>query len=258
MIAVKGFREGLLIVFNGGAEQPWDQHLHLLRQRLDSAPGFFKGGRVALDVKTLALSEQHLREALRLLHSYEMDVWAVRSDCPQTRASARAIGLLDTLSPPADARAADLSTNSADQASAGTSDKQAMVESSPATDALESDDSGGLFVRRRVRSGQSLRHPGYIVVLGDVNPGAQIIAGGDIIVWGRLQGTVHAGALGNCQAVVCALAMSPALVRIADAVGRPPAVTAGKSRKRGGARSKAGAQIARLCEGEIVFAPWDV
>jgi septum site-determining protein MinC len=62
-----------------------------------------------------------------------------------------------------------------------------------------------------------LRHPGHIVVIGDVNPGAQLIAGGDIIVWGKLQGLAHAGALGDSNAVVCALLFMPGIIKIADA-----------------------------------------
>jgi septum site-determining protein MinC len=74
-----------------------------------------------------------------------------------------------------------------------------------------------LLVRKRVRSGQVLRHPGHIVVIGDVNPGAQLIAGGDIIVWGKLHGVAHAGALGDASAVICALELMPGLIKIADA-----------------------------------------
>ena len=74
-----------------------------------------------------------------------------------------------------------------------------------------------MLVRRRVRSGQVLRHPGHIIVIGDVNPGAQIIAGGDIIIWGKLQGSAHAGALGDSGAMICALELAPSLIRIADA-----------------------------------------
>ena len=49
-----------------------------------------------------------------------------------------------------------------------------------------------LFLRRTVRSGQAIHHHSNVIVLGDVNPGAEIIAGGDIIVWGVLRGMVHA------------------------------------------------------------------
>jgi septum site-determining protein MinC len=55
-----------------------------------------------------------------------------------------------------------------------------------------------------------------VVVLGDVNPGAEIIAEGNVIIWGRLRGMVHAGSKGNRAAVICALDLSPMQLRIAD------------------------------------------
>ena len=54
-----------------------------------------------------------------------------------------------------------------------------------------------------------------MVVLGDVNPGAEIVAEGNIIVWGRVRGLVHAGSKGNATAVICALDLSPTQLRIA-------------------------------------------
>src|SRR5437763_7095470 len=50
-----------------------------------------------------------------------------------------------------------------------------------------------LFLRRTIRSGQAIHHTSNIIVVGDVYPGAEIVAGGDIIVWGVLRGMVHAG-----------------------------------------------------------------
>jgi septum site-determining protein MinC len=51
-----------------------------------------------------------------------------------------------------------------------------------------------------------------------VNPGAEIVAGGNVMVWGRLRGMVHAGVKGNRKAVICALELSPTQLRIADEV----------------------------------------
>src|SRR6202011_2684688 len=79
-----------------------------------------------------------------------------------------------------------------------------------------------LFLRRTVRSGQAIHHASNVVVLGDVNPGAEIVAGGDIIVWGVLRGMVHAGYPENEQALLCALCLSPVQLRIAHLLSRPP------------------------------------
>jgi len=238
MIAIKGYRHGLLIVFNDAAQTPWFAHLRELEAKLDATPHFFRGSSVAFDVKDATLDEEDLRRAIDVLRTREIKLWAVISQNAETCARVRSLGLADRLTTTAVARCAP--------------EQPAHPSEGAKNHPSPSGEGGdGLFVRRRIRSGQILRHPGHIVIMGDVNPGAQIIAGGDIIVWGRLNGAAHAGALGNPKAVVCALEMSPTCVRIAEAVYIPRALERGQRKKRV-------AQIALLKEQEIIFAPWDV
>jgi septum site-determining protein MinC len=75
-----------------------------------------------------------------------------------------------------------------------------------------------LFLSRTLRSGTRIEFAGHVVVLGDVNPGAEVIAQGNVMVWGRLRGMVHAGSKGNRAAMICALDLSPTQLRIADEV----------------------------------------
>ena len=79
-----------------------------------------------------------------------------------------------------------------------------------------------LYIQSTVRSGVEIRHPGTIVICGDLNPGGKAIAAGDILVWGRLRGIAHAGAQGNHQCRITALEMEFTQLRIADAVARAP------------------------------------
>ncbi|NLL05686.1 MAG: septum site-determining protein MinC [Clostridiaceae bacterium] len=78
------------------------------------------------------------------------------------------------------------------------------------------------FYRGTVRSGQLINFDGNIVVIGDVNPGAEIVAMGNVVVMGSLRGIVHAGANGNKQAIVVALNLQPTQLRIADVITRSP------------------------------------
>ena len=71
-----------------------------------------------------------------------------------------------------------------------------------------------LMLRGRVRSGQKIDARKHLVITGDVNPGAEISAGGDVIVLGKLAGKVHAGVPDNEEAIVFALAFEPSHVRI--------------------------------------------
>ncbi|WP_228037089.1 septum site-determining protein MinC [Cuspidothrix issatschenkoi] len=79
-----------------------------------------------------------------------------------------------------------------------------------------------LYLQMTVRSGVEIRHPGTVIILGDINPSGIVIADGDIIIWGRLRGVAHAGASGNRESLIMALQMQPTQLRIADAVARAP------------------------------------
>ncbi|MBU1341894.1 MAG: septum site-determining protein MinC [Proteobacteria bacterium] len=71
-----------------------------------------------------------------------------------------------------------------------------------------------LMLRGRVRSGQKIEFKKHIVITGDVNPGSEICAGGDVIVLGRLAGKVHAGCPNDETAIIFALEFKPTQVRI--------------------------------------------
>ncbi len=78
------------------------------------------------------------------------------------------------------------------------------------------------FYRGTVRSGQLVNFGGNVVVIGDVNPGGEIVAAGNVVVMGSLRGLVHAGADGNKDAVVVAFNLQPTQLRIADVITRSP------------------------------------
>lgn len=79
-----------------------------------------------------------------------------------------------------------------------------------------------LLIRRTLRSGQRVQYDGNVVVLGDVNPGAEIVCSGDILVLGSLRGVAHAGCNGNVRATVFALRLEPTQLRIANYISRSP------------------------------------
>lgn len=78
------------------------------------------------------------------------------------------------------------------------------------------------FLRKTIRSGQSIEYPGNLVIIGDVNPGAEIYAAGNIIVFGNLRGIVHAGNNGNDKAIITAFSLQPQILQIANLVTRSP------------------------------------
>lgn len=105
------------------------------------------------------------------------------------------------------------------------------------------------FIRHTLRSGQIERAlEGNMVILGDVNPGAEVVAAGDIIVLGTLRGVAHAGALGNTSSVIFALNLLPTQLRIGRFITRAPAEQQHRHRS---------AEIARVLEDAIIVEEYD-
>ena len=79
-----------------------------------------------------------------------------------------------------------------------------------------------VIINRTLRGGDEIRTQSSILICGNVNPGAQIIAGGSIDIRGACRGIVHAGAFGNSNAFVVADQLMPLQIRIADLIARAP------------------------------------
>ena len=79
-----------------------------------------------------------------------------------------------------------------------------------------------LWIGKSIRSGTRIDHMGNVIIVGDINPGAEVIATGNIVVWGRIKGFVHAGKSGDTTAFICALELKPTQLRIADMVAVSP------------------------------------
>ena len=78
----------------------------------------------------------------------------------------------------------------------------------------------GQFFKGNLRSGQVMEFETSIVILGDVNAGAQVVSTGNVIILGALNGTVYAGASGRENCFVVALKMNPVQIRIGDVIAR--------------------------------------
>lgn len=84
----------------------------------------------------------------------------------------------------------------------------------------ERDKQDGRFYRGTLRAGQVLETEHSVVILGDVNPGANVVSKGNIVVLGSLRGNAYAGATGDRSCFVAALVMKPIQIRIADKMAR--------------------------------------
>lgn len=207
-ITIKGIRDGLLLSIGEGE---FGRLLANLDEDLAARQGFLRGSRVSLAVGERLLDRTDLATLQMILDRHGLALWAVLGEAEATREAARELGLATRLP----GSKVDL-------------DGKALAERSQAETQLESGGAApaatanGLLLRETIRSGRSIYYAGHIVIVGDVNPGAEIIAGGDVVVWGKLRGLVHAGAHGNSGAIICALELIPTQLRIADTIAIPP------------------------------------
>ena len=218
-VTIKGTSDGLVITLGEG---PLPAVLEEMEARLASKASFFVGGRVALRVGDRALSVEQLESIGSKMEAAGVTLWAVESEHPTTHTAAKEMGLEIHMQP-------------------------ATQQVSQPTQQIPREEIPGIVVRRTLRSGQAMRHAGHVILIGDVNPGAEIVAGGDVVVWGKLRGIVHAGAMGDDEALVCALEMAPSQIRIGSHVARSP--------ERG--RRPKFAEIASVQQDGIVVERWN-
>ncbi|MBT3190469.1 MAG: septum site-determining protein MinC [Anaerolineae bacterium] len=205
-IQIKGLRDGLLVTLGSGE---WQELQELLFTQIDERSTFFRGARLALDVESQELRVADLSRLRDKLSEREVSLWAVISKSPKTVQTAQLLGLATRVSKTRQAKKT-----------------RSVVDAG--------NDDTALWIQRTLRSGMRIEHPDHVVVMGDVNPGAEIVAGGNILIWGRLRGSVHAGASfrteasENSGAFICALAMDPTKLQIASEIANPSKVKQSK------------------------------
>lgn len=112
------------------------------------------------------------------------------------------------------------------------------------------------FYRGTLRSGQVISSDSSVTIIGDVNPGAKIIAQGNIVILGALKGNVHAGCTGDRSCFVFALDMKPIQIQIGDLIAKSPDQPEPRRRaRRKEKESAAEAQIAIAKDGNIYIEP---
>lgn len=214
-VQIKGIREGLLITLGVG---DWPDLEQALYEEIDRQANFLKGAKIILDVDDHSLGAAALAKLRDEISDRGLALWAVLTKSETTERTAQMLGMATRI-------------------------HQTEPMENGAKGPAEGVDA--LLIRRNLRSGANLSYPGHITVIGDVNPGAQIIAGGDVVVWGRLRGTVHAGAEGDENAVVCAMDLSPIQLRIAGHIAISPE-----------SQGEPGPEMAFVRDGQVVAEAW--
>jgi septum site-determining protein MinC len=180
------------------SEFNWWEIWQQMKQRLNAGDRLRKPNTsLHLVAKDRLLDNRQLQDLAETLNTYQIQLKSVATSRRQTAIAACTLGY---------------SVEQTQLHTSLTSDIQ------PTPSAL----ADALYLQMTVRSGVEIRHPGTVVILGDINPSGIVIADGDILIWGRLRGVAHAGAGGNRESLIMALQMEPTQLRIADAVARSP------------------------------------
>ena len=185
IVTIKGLKYGLQLTFAKGAS--FDDVQANLLDKLQSGDGFFIRGTTVFVPKGYFAEDQN--EALRkMFHRHGM-LFSTELKRPN-------------LAPP----------------SRDTSNKAPAQKSKTSVDEAQK----MIVINHTVRGGQEVKANCSVLICGNVNPGAQVIAGGSIDIRGTCRGFVHAGAFGDKTACVVADRLMPAQIRIADLIARAP------------------------------------
>ena len=192
-VEIKGYGNDVNIILSD--ETAFSDVEAELIMRLKDSDQFFSGVAVILDVGDRVLDRKECERLDEILSDrFNLTVSAVRSRSDETRKVAKKVGWKV--------------------------ESQQRKKKKIRTPAGRRSDT--ILIKRTLRSGQKEWHRGNIVIIGDVNPGAEVVATGDVVIMGTLRGVAHAGAEGNTSAVIIALSLRPIQLRIAEYIGRSP------------------------------------
>ena len=219
-VELKGFRDGMRLIID--PEASMKQIEQAIVERMASLGDSLSGLTMNMDLGSRSLNDQELVRLKKLLNeNYGLEVKQIIGDSQDEpkRTEATQIAGVPALH----------------------SEERVYNQLLPMNEETR-------FIRQTLRSGQIERAlEGNMVILGDVNPGAEVVAAGDIIVLGALRGVAHAGALGNTSSLIFALNLLPTQLRIGRFITRAPAEQQQHQR----------AEIARVLEDAIVVEEYD-
>ena len=209
-VKIRGMKAGLQVLVDKNAT--FEEVKATLLEKLESGNKFFiRGTTVYIDKNSF--DQKQIEELRRMFHRHGM-LFSEKLPPVQPKVEPKPVQKVEVTPPPA---------------------PTIKVEKAKPT----------VVVDKTLRGGQEVRTESSVLVFGNVNPGAQIIAGGSVDIRGACLGYVHAGAFGDKNAYIVADRLRPIQIRIADLVARPP----------DNAKKAEQAERASIKNGYIVFEP---
>lgn len=213
-VAIKGARGGIRVVIDDTCG--WEDALADLHKQMKQGATLMHGMRIALDLGARQLGSADMDALRDVLQGYNIDGVDVHAESTDMRQVARAAGFT--------ARPRGINAS-----------KEPLISDTPRP-----------ILVRNLRSGQIYKHlHGDLTLLGDVNAGAELVVSGSVVVFGRVRGIVHAGAMGDRTAIICAIELAATQIRIADVRARSPEDDTHRT-----------PEVACIEEGQIVVHTW--
>ena len=200
-VVFKGVGQDVHVILDPSA--PFSDIERELEEHLERSGKFFAGAAVTLIVGARQLRDDHLQTIRQVLATHDLTIAEIRGSLADSPPIA---------SPPL--------ASTPVYTPAAVAPRLTRRETLPKEGELPRNNA--LLVPGPLRSGQRIYAEDHLVVFGDVNPGAELIAGGDIIVMGVLRGVAHAGVPDNIAAIIAALSLKPTQLRIGHFISRSP------------------------------------
>ena len=220
-VELKGFRDGMRLIID--PEATIEQIEQAIAERMENLGDSLSGMTMNMDLGSRSIDDEELVRLKNLLNeNYGLEIKQIIGDAQDDPSRTEATQIVGV---------------------------PAIHGAERVYDQLAPMNEETRFIRHTLRSGQIERAlEGNMVILGDVNPGAEVVAAGDIIVLGTLRGVAHAGALGNTSSVIFALNLLPTQLRIGRFITRAPAEQQQRHQS---------AEIARVLEDAIIVEEYD-
>jgi septum site-determining protein MinC len=252
MNVLRGTGRGLEVVLSEG---DLDAALAELNARLARQPEFYRGSSATAVLGEQLPAPEQLERLRAILDACGIALRALRGGA-EAEELARVEGLEFSLeilgpglSPSARSLVADFAGARADIAARRRRGEPSVRRTEPREAQLRLVEAvTTMYHTGTLRGGQALHHVGNLVVVGDVNPGAEVVATGDILVFGRLAGVAHAGAQGDERARVYAMQLRPVQLRIAACIA---------AEEQENASRPAQPEVAFVRDAHITIVPFD-
>ena len=202
IVALKGVRDGIAVHIDEKAD--FVSIIEMLRQKVSDGKRFFAGANTKVYFRGRKLTYEEESTLLGIISNVV------------------GVGVLTTQIP--EALDSDASGEASTAPAENIPDHEQKSETETIQDKVKKNftESNCAFYQSGLRSGQTIKYNGSVVIMGDVNPGSEIVADGNVVVLGSLKGLAHAGAAGDESCFVLANILQPVQLRIASVISSMP------------------------------------